>query len=356
MALTDDEKKEILELYGRGYSHRRIADRTDHSETTIRNVINEACREVVKLKDDGLQVEQIASQLDYPLALVSRILRKYEEKQGEKIEAEVEAEVEPEVEVEVSEPPKKLDIKSEWNEFQKDLEIERCKEQIRKRAKESLYFLKDSGDYYKNEGIFDADCDTRQKAIREQLEDFVLVRVDEIDSTEDFSDLEKIYEEIEKKMNPLIEEYDKKASELIRTRKAKEKAYSDELLNSKIGVPMFPDFVKKEMKERFLVKDLEEASIVLDGLFQIALPIITAKDLNPEKEDKMWQEAMGKVRDGKGPYLKQKAAEHNENFKKSLVNINYCPNCNSRLARKYVEGKTIASCQSCSKAWEIIKN
>ena len=80
MALTDDEKIEILELYGRGYSHRRIADKTNHSETTIRNVIKEAWRAVIKLKDDGLHVERIASQLDYSLAFVSRILRKYEEK------------------------------------------------------------------------------------------------------------------------------------------------------------------------------------------------------------------------------------------------------------------------------------
>ena len=50
MELTDDEKKEILALYGRGYSHRRIANKTEHSETTIRNVINEAWREVVKLE------------------------------------------------------------------------------------------------------------------------------------------------------------------------------------------------------------------------------------------------------------------------------------------------------------------
>ncbi len=180
MALTDDEKKEILEPYGRGYSHRRIADRTGHSETTIRNVINEACREVVKLKDDGLQVEQIASQLDYSLAFVSRILRKYEEKevkQEEKIKAEIEAEVEPkmeaevdtEVETEVNEASKELDVKKRWENFQKDFEIGKRKAHLRSCAKNDLVFLRESVIEYKNKGVFDQTYDDRQKMFRHEI-------------------------------------------------------------------------------------------------------------------------------------------------------------------------------------------
>ncbi len=47
MALSKDDKKEILELRGRLYSHRKIADRTGHSETTVRMVINEATGQVI---------------------------------------------------------------------------------------------------------------------------------------------------------------------------------------------------------------------------------------------------------------------------------------------------------------------
>ena len=210
------------EPYGRRYSHRRIADKTGHSETTVRNVINDACREVVKLKNEGLQVEQIASQLGYPLAFVSRILRKYEEKEGkqeEKIKAEIEAEVEPKVEVgvkpeieeKVIEASKELDVKKRWENFQKDLEIGKRKAHLRSCAKNDLVFLRESVIEYKNKGVFDQTYDDRQKMFRLEIEDFVLKNIDEVDTIEAISDLEGIWEQIEENLVSMVEVYGIKA-------------------------------------------------------------------------------------------------------------------------------------------------
>lgn len=351
--LTDDEKKEILELYGRGYSHRKISDRTGHSETTIRNVIDKARREVAKLKDNGLQVEQIASQLDYPLAFVSRILRKHEEKQGEESKAEVEAEVEPAVEVEVNEAPKISAIKTGWSDFQRNRDIEQRKEKIRREAIESIDNLKFWKEHLREEQVLDIDYDRRQRGIRKELEDFVLIKVNEIDSTEALYDFERVIEEINGKIVALFEEYEKKVAEATKTRKAKEIARSDELLNSRIDIPMFPEFVKEKIKDSFLVRNLEEASIVFDALSQVALVIMKTSDFKLEQNDKMWQGFMSIIRDGGWDYLKKMAFTYRKDLEGALVSINYCPACNSRLTRKHVEGKTIASCPSCNKAWRF---
>lgn len=60
-------------------------------------------------------------------------------------------------EVEVGESIEKSDIKSEWNEFQKEQEIERRKKQVRIEATGFKDFLKDLEDYYRDRGVFKVD-------------------------------------------------------------------------------------------------------------------------------------------------------------------------------------------------------
>lgn len=58
MALTNDEINEILELYGRGYSGRKIAGQTGHSEVTIYKVVRLAKERVTDLITEGMDTDQ----------------------------------------------------------------------------------------------------------------------------------------------------------------------------------------------------------------------------------------------------------------------------------------------------------
>ncbi len=60
MALTYEEISEILKLRGDGYSIRKIADKTGHSEATIVKAIAEAREQVIKLLAEGLGKDEIA--------------------------------------------------------------------------------------------------------------------------------------------------------------------------------------------------------------------------------------------------------------------------------------------------------
>ncbi|GAG29605.1 unnamed protein product, partial [marine sediment metagenome] len=124
MALTNDEINEILELYGRGYSGRKIADKTEHSPITIYYHIRQAKKSVTGLIDKSMNVDKILSQLDYPNLFVNRVVREsstsHEENEKDELEAEETTEE--------IESPKKLDLKAELSEFQKNQEIGQRKE------------------------------------------------------------------------------------------------------------------------------------------------------------------------------------------------------------------------------------
>ena len=132
MALTVDETKEILELRGRSYSYRKIAEKTGHSENTVRKVIVQAEERVKSLAVGGLTGEQITSQLDYPLMFVASVIEKWQADQ-EKVN-------EP-VDTEESKSSQKPDIKVEWEIFKKQQELERAKELL----KEKVHALTDVG-------------------------------------------------------------------------------------------------------------------------------------------------------------------------------------------------------------------
>ena len=80
MALTIDEKKEILALYGKGYSQRKIVDKLGYSERTVGNVIRRAAEEIMRLKSQGMSAEQIATRMDYTIAFVEIAIKNYGDK------------------------------------------------------------------------------------------------------------------------------------------------------------------------------------------------------------------------------------------------------------------------------------
>jgi ribosomal protein L37AE/L43A len=53
--------------------------------------------------------------------------------------------------------------------------------------------------------------------------------------------------------------------------------------------------------------------------------------------------------------MKKMASSYEQATMDLLVSINVCPSCESRLIRKYIEGKTITSCNKCGEAWEILQ-
>ena len=75
MALTNDGINEILELYVRGHSGRKIADKTEHSPVTIYYHIRQAKERVTSLIVQGMGTDQILSQLDYPVSFVNRVIK-----------------------------------------------------------------------------------------------------------------------------------------------------------------------------------------------------------------------------------------------------------------------------------------
>jgi len=113
--------------------------------------------------------------------------------------------------------------------------------------------------------------------------------------------------------------------------------------------------MKEQVKKRFLVRNVEEASIVDDALTRIALLIMDISYKKPEKEKERWETFTRIVKDADWSYMERMAAEYRKDSKNSLILTNICPDCDSRLTREHIEGKTIASCPSCGKAWEILK-
>ncbi len=84
MALTHDEIREILELYGKGYSGRKIANKTQHSEVTIYKLIRLAKKRALNLRGEGMKADQIANQLDYPESLENRVMKEPTQEKEEK--------------------------------------------------------------------------------------------------------------------------------------------------------------------------------------------------------------------------------------------------------------------------------
>lgn len=308
MALTNNEINEILELYGRSYSGRKIADKTEHSPVTIYYHIHQARERVINLITEGMDTAQILSQLGYPDLFVNRVIRETDSNRltNEKDESKVEELAE---EIEVS---NKVDVKADWADFKNKKELEQHRENIKKKAREQIYFVQDSGEYFKIEGVHDETYYKWQRDVQQELKDFVLVKVDNIDSIEAISELERISESIYKKISVFIKKYDDKV--LVK----REKKHSDQLLDKRINAPLFPEDVRDYIKRNFTVKNDSEASIVSRALFKwVFCKRIPGND--KQKRDALWQEFFLLLKQGKWEFLSNLASKYQEreSFRKS---------------------------------------
>ena len=372
MSLTDDEKKEVLEPCGRGYSHRRIADRTGHSETTIRNVINEACTEVVKLKDEDLQAEQIASQLDYPLAFVSRILRKYEEKEEkkkEKIKAEIEAEVEPEVEAEANieaeiganELSHRPSVENDWQEFEGRQELSDGKELQQEKADNLINKLEQLEKEVQNAGVADQNWLRRKKSLEDALKVFVTQQIDKIGCVEELAALESVIIGIEEKIRNLSEMYRPKITEAVKARRREKtiklreaEEESNWLIDqSTKNVPLFPEFVRTKIKRLITVRNNEETLILVNAMRHYGQHLIQTNQKDPEHIKQYWQIFVEAVQQRRWDYLREMDQQYWSDAEKALLEIEVCAHCGEKLNTERKRDLGILRCIPCGKSYRL---
>ena len=152
MALTFDDKKQILALKSQNYSDRKIASKTGHSETTIRKVIEETRRKIADLHDIG--AEKIAERLGYPLEFVKLIMEK--NKQPNTIE-----------------PGAKSNILADWNDFKEQQQLKYAKQELEDKLIELNVTLDDCKSKLSSEGELDESW-AEQRQFLEERTNFLL--------------------------------------------------------------------------------------------------------------------------------------------------------------------------------------
>lgn len=294
MALSEDDKKEILELRGRSYSHRKIADRTSHSETTVRTVINEATAKVIALVSEHLALDKIAERLDYPLTFVEKVVAELQTKSKKEPEAVTSSQLE------------ETAIGREFEELKRRLDLERKKESLRKRVKAIKQDLARLDGHLRTEGILDAAWKDQRKSLDEQVR-FSLQKVDEIDSVESLSELQNVVNKVAEASALLCNNYRARIKESRNRRAQQEKKTSDELLKQ-IDVPLYPRFVKEYIKKKFTIKTEREVSILSIALIQFREPIDKETDERIIKE--IWDKFIGKVEEKGWSYIQELYRAH----------------------------------------------
>lgn len=287
MALSKDDKEEIIELRGRGYSYRKIADRTGHSDTTVRAVVNEATEQVVALFSDNLELDKIAERLGYPLAFVEMVVAESKTKSTREPVAAISQ-------------LGKTAIGREWEEFQRQQEIERKKESLRKRVKAIKQDLARLDDHLRIEDLLDATWKDQRKSLDEQAR-FCLQKVDEINSVESLSELQDVVNKVAEASKLLCNDYRARVEESKNRRTQQEKKISDNLINKRIDVPWYPSFVKEYIKKKFTIKTEREATRLAIALIHIHEQIRKETDERIIKE--IWDKFIGKVEEKGWDYI-----------------------------------------------------
>jgi len=181
MALSKDEKKEILELRGRLYSHRKIADRTSRSENTVRKVIKEASEQVIVLASKDLAADKIAERLDFPLTFVDEVVAEWQ--------------TEPKKPLVASNQLEETAIGREWEGFKRGQQLERAKGKLRKQIEAIVSDLAQLDAQTRAEGILDDVWKDQRKSLDEQA-GFALQKIEEIDSVESLFDLQNVVSKV----------------------------------------------------------------------------------------------------------------------------------------------------------------
>jgi hypothetical protein len=294
MALSKDDKEEIIELRGRGYSYRKIADRTGHCENTARAVVNEATEQVVALFSDNLELDKIAERLGYSLAFVEMVVAELQTKSKKEPEAATSGQLE------------ETAIGREWEEFQRQQELERRKEILRKRIKAIKQDLARLDGNLRIEDLLDATWKDQKKSLDEQAR-FCLQKVDEIDSVESLSELQDVVNKVAEASELLCNDYGARIEESKNRRTQQEKKISDNLLK-RIDVPWYPSFVKEYIKKKFTIKTEREATRLAIALIHIHEPIRTETDERIIKE--IWDKFIRKVEEKGWDYIRELYIAH----------------------------------------------
>jgi predicted transcriptional regulator/lambda repressor-like predicted transcriptional regulator len=345
MALTVDETKEILELRARSYSYRKIADKTGHSENTIRKVLMQAVEQAKGLAAKGLKTDQIASQLGYPSLFVSNVIEQRQTRQKKVTK----------IDTDESSPLRKPDVTVEWEAFRKEQKLAGDKGLLREKVHALTSELAHLESEAEKVGIADKVWHRRKHPLEDALANFVAQQIDKIDSGESLPALEDVISNIEKRIKSISKEYKRKIEEALERIQHEEKRRSDQLLGQHIDIPLFPDFVIDCIKNHFIVKDDKTASVVMDAMHHYSVLIVEKYKKDPGQTQKMWRDFINLVELGGWAYLNRLAKEGREHQEKLLVSINVCPQCESKLTRSLEQGEEIATCSSCGVSYVILK-
>jgi len=307
MALTFDDKKQILALKSQNYSDRKIAIKTGHSETTVRKVIKEAQGKIAALHDMG--AEKIAERLGYPLEFVKLAMEK--EKQLGTIKRE-----------------EKSDVLATWKGFKEEQQLKYAKEKLEDKLIElSLALDGCESELASEDGADESWAEQRQ--ILDEKMNFLFEYLDEINSVEDFRLVQgTAVKEIYRAYNSLYEQYSVKIKRLQERRRRQEeeeenrrrkqeeenrrqrKLLTKQLLSKYLNSPMFPERLRRAVPESikeflvafFTIENEEQALTAAKGLYRFAIPIAKLEN-DTDFANVMWDTFRKNIKEKNGEYL-----------------------------------------------------
>ena len=205
------------------------------------------------------------------------------------------------------------------------------------------------------EGIGDEDWHQRRQLLEDQLTHFVLEEVEKVDSKEGISAMENVMAEIEEKARFLFDECALKVNEARELRIRQERKKSDQLLDQQIDIPLFPNSIKKQIKNMFLVRNEEEALTIADAMHHFA--ILAMRDSKDQRKHAQttWQVFIGAAKQERWDYLQRVATEYRKDLDARLIATNVCPRCNVKLVHQHAQGKEIVRCPHCNSRWMSYK-
>lgn len=346
MALTQDDKSEILKLVASGYSRRKIADKRGHSETTIRDVIRKAEAQILNLRAEGLDDERIATELACPISFVTRVTVEPESASGK--EASTGAEVSPTAE--------RADIGAAWDEFRRLQDIESAKAEIRKSVNESVDKLVELEIELEDMHLVDTTWRKRKRRLANAPDSFVAKHIDAVDSMKELATLENVAKEIEEQVDALVQEYRPKIEEAKGLGLQRKKKRSDQLLDKQINIPRFPSFVKKKIRSFFVVETEEQATSIADAMHRWADMNLKAGTESREHEGKVWRAFWASVKERGWEFVRKLAKDYREESEGFLLSIGICPRCDAKLTRKHAAGEVVLRCPSCGASFGTLSS
>jgi hypothetical protein len=310
MALTFDDKKQILGLKGQNYSDRKIASKTGHSETTVRKVIDEAREKILSLGNTG--ADKIAEQLSYPLEFVKLMIER-------------------EKKLDAVKPEGKSDVLATWNDFKEQQQLKYAKEKLEDKLIELNVTLDDCKIELSSEAELDESWAERRQFLEEKT-NFLIEYLDKIDSMEDlklmqgnavkeiYQAYDSLYEQYLVKIEKVQEHRRRQEEEENYRRKQEEeenrrqrKLLTKQLLTKYLNSSMFPEHLRRVVPESikeflvayFTIEKEEQALTAAKGLYRFAIPIAEMENESgfADFANMMWDTFRKNIKEEKGEYL-----------------------------------------------------